>query len=143
MFQGEYAHILDSKGRLTIPARFRTELQAGLVMTRGYERCLVIYPLAEWAALASKAARMPTASAAARSYGRLIFGGAFEALPDKIGRILVPGVLREYAGIEDEAIIVGINTYVEVWSPSAWREALERDAMNLETILADVSKMGV
>ena len=86
---------------------------------------------------------MPTASAAARSYGRLIFGGAFEALPDKMGRILIPGVFREYARIKDEAVIVGINTYVEVWSPGAWREALERDAMNLEAILADVSKMGV
>jgi MraZ protein len=143
MFLGEYTHALDSKGRLTIPVRFRTELEAGLVMTRGYEPCLVVYPSAEWTTLASKVARMPTASAAARSYSRLIFGGAFEAQLDKMGRILVPSVLREHARISDEAVVVGVNTYIEIWSPALWREVREHDSGNLEMILVDVAKMGV
>ncbi len=143
MFVGEYAHNLDPKGRLTIPARFRAALAAGLVITRGYDPCLVIYPLAAWSALADKVAQLPIASRAARSYGRLIFGGAFETAPDKMGRVLIPSFLRDYAGIGEEAVILGINTYLEIWDPERLREALERDHQNLDTILADVGKMGV
>jgi MraZ protein len=143
MFVGEYTHALDNKGRLTIPASYRPQLAAGLVVTRGYEPCLVIYPLAEWSVLANKAAQMPTASRAARSYGRLIFGGAFESVPDKMGRVLIPGVLRDYAGIAAEAVVVGVNTYIEVWTPERWQQILERDTRELDVILADVAKMGV
>lgn len=143
MFVGEYAHTLDIKGRLTIPARFRAELAAGLVITRGYDPCLVIYPLGEWSALAHKVAQLSIASRTARSYSRLIFGGAFEVIPDKMGRVLLPSFLREYAGVGEQAVVVGVNTYLEVWSPERLHEALARDSQNLDTILADVGKMGV
>ncbi|HHX63909.1 MAG TPA: division/cell wall cluster transcriptional repressor MraZ [Chloroflexi bacterium] len=143
MFVGEYSHTLDTKGRLTIPARFRAELESGMVITRGAEPCLVVYPADEWAALAAKAAQMPTASRVARSYSRLIFGGASEAQPDKMGRILIPAFLREYAGIQEEAVVVGVNSYVEIWSPERWRETLEQDAADLDEILAEVAKMGI
>jgi len=143
MFVGEYAHSLDTKGRLTIPAHFRAELVAGLVITRGYDPCLVVYPLSAWSALADKVAQLSIASRAARSYSRLIFGGAFEATPDKMGRVLIPSFLREYAGIGEQAMVVGVNTYLEIWSPARLREALTHDDQNLDTILADVGKMGV
>jgi MraZ protein len=143
MFLGEYTHALDLKGRLTIPARFRGELEAGLVVTRGAEPCLVIYPQEEWVALARRAAQMPTASRTARSYTRRLFGGAHEATLDKMGRILVPSFLRDYAGVTDEAVVVGLNTYIEVWNPERWRQGLEEDSENLEAILADVARMGV
>ncbi|MHB1294313.1 MAG: division/cell wall cluster transcriptional repressor MraZ [Anaerolineae bacterium] len=143
MFLGEYSHALDPKGRLTIPARFRGELESGLVITRGYEPCLVIYPLQEWGALADKVARMPMASRTARSYSRLMFGGAFEQVPDKNGRVLVPAFLREYAGIEDDTIVVGVNNYIEVWSPSNYGQVVARDTENMDAILTDVAGMGV
>ena len=143
MFLGEYSHTLDSKGRLTIPARFRTELESGLVVTRGHENCLVIYPQGEWSALAAKVAQMPNASRTARAYSRLIFGGASEATLDKAGRILIPSFLREYASIEEEAVVVGVNTYIEMWSPQRWQQTLDRDAQNMDVILAEVAKMGV
>ena len=143
MFLGEYSHSLDTKGRLTIPARFRGELEGGVVTTRGHEPCLVIYPIKEWSALADKVTRLPTASRAARSYSRLIFGGAAEVVPDKMGRILIPAFLREYAGIGEQAVVVGVNTHIEVWNPDRWQEALERDMRDLDAILADVSKMGI
>ena len=143
MFLGEYSHALDAKGRLTIPARFRAELDTGLVITRGYEPCLVVYPPREWTALSSKAAAMPQASRAARSYTRLVFGGAFEAELDKMGRVLIPVFLREYASIDEEAVIVGVNAFIEIWNPDRWRETLERDSQNLDVILNDVAKMGV
>jgi MraZ protein len=143
MFLGQYSHALDSKGRLTIPARFREELDGGLVMTQGYEPCLLVYPQASWMSLAQKVAQMSVASSTARSYARLIFGNAFEAIPDKMGRILVPTVLRDYAGIQEEAIVVGANLYVEVWSPTRWRETMEHDNRNLPNILAEVAHMGI
>ncbi|MHB0856678.1 MAG: division/cell wall cluster transcriptional repressor MraZ [Anaerolineae bacterium] len=143
MFLGEYSHALDPKGRLTIPARFRAELESGLVITRGYEPCLVVYPLQEWGALAEKVARMPAASRTARSYSRLMFGGAFEQAPDKNGRVLIPAFLREYAGIQDDAVVVGVNNYVEIWSPVNWQEIVARDTENMDVILADVAGMGV
>jgi MraZ protein len=143
MFLGEYSHTLDAKGRLTIPARFRAELESGMVITRGAEPCLVVYPADEWATLAAKAAQMPTASRVARSYTRLMFGGASEAQPDKMGRILVPAFLREYAGIQEEAVVVGVNSYIEIWAPERWQQALARDAGDMDEILAEVAKMGI
>jgi MraZ protein len=143
MFLGEYAYALDKKGRLTIPVRFRAGLAAGLVMTRGYEPCLRIYPHDTWAALAAKVAQIPSTDQAARAYSRLIFGGAFEATPDKLGRVLVPSVLRGYAGIDSEAVIVGVNACVEVWNPLRWQETLARDTLDLDAILAGVARMGV
>lgn len=143
MFLGEYSHALDAKGRVTIPARFRDELDSGLVITRGYEPCLLVYALTEWTALANRAAGMPQASRAARSYSRLVFGGAFEAELDKMGRVLIPAFLREYAAIEEEAVIVGVNNFIEIWNPGRWRQTLERDIQNLDVILSDVAKMGV
>ena len=134
---------MDSKGRLTIPARFRESLEAGLAVTKGYETCLVIYPLDEWARLAEKVARMPLASRTARSYGRWVFGGAHETSLDAMGRILIPAFLRSAAGIEQEAVVVGVNTYIEVWSPREWDAAQARDAQNIDEILADAARMGV
>ena len=143
MFLGEYSHALDAKGRLTVPARLRGELGEGLVLTRGYDPCIFVYPPAEWAALAQKIAAMSVASQTARSYGRLMFGGAFETNLDRLGRVLIPSFLREYAGIKDEAVVVGVNTYLEIWNPGRWSEVVARDGGNLPAILDDMVRMGV
>lgn len=143
MFLGEYLHSLDAKGRLTIPSRFRADLGSCPVVARGYDSCLVLYPTAEWERLAAKIAQMPIASRQARSYGRILFGGAREVTLDKMGRILLPAFLREHAGLKEEALLVGINTYVEIWSPERWREALARDGENLDDILAEMMRLGV
>ena len=143
MFLGEYVHVLDSKGRLTIPARFREDLEPGVFLTRGYEPCIVTYPPSEWERLATKIAQVPMASRTARSYGRLLFGGAHETNVDRAGRVLIPPFLREYAGIEEEAVIVGINTYLEIWAPQRWQEIQATDSMQMDTILADMTRLGV
>lgn len=143
MFLGEYAHNLDDKGRLTIPARLRDELAQGLVITRGYDECLVIYPPSEWSELVRKSSQLPSTSRAARAYSRWVFGGAHETVPDKMGRVLIPSFLREYAGIGEEAIMVGMNTCMEVWDPAKWRRAQERDRGDLDNALVDIAKMGV
>lgn len=134
MFLGRYEHTIDSKGRLAIPARYRAALERGLVITRGIDRCLTLYPLAAWAALAEKVNALPLADANARALRRLFFAEAADATLDGQGRIVVPAALRAYAGIADQAVIVGMNTAIEVWSPARWAEQaalLEGDGAGL------------
>jgi MraZ protein len=125
MFLGEFVHTVDDKGRLTIPARFRADLDKGLVVTRGIDRCLVIYPMEEWERLAEQVSALPMTDRRARAFRRLVFANASDATPDKQGRVLIPPRLREYASLDSEAIVTGLNTYIEVWSPESWAEERE------------------
>src|SRR5918997_1563447 len=120
MFLGRYNHTLDAKGRLAIPARFREALAEGLVLTRGIDRCLALYPLTAWRPLAEKVSALPISDPDARTFRRLVFAEAADLELDAQGRILLPPELRRYAGIEREAIVVGVNTSVEIWSPERW-----------------------
>ncbi len=143
MFVGEYTHALDPKGRLTVPARLRDGLEGGLVVTRGYDTCLMLYPQEEWEQQARRVSQMPTTSRERRIYTRWIFGGASEVPMDKLGRILIPGHLRQHAEIDDEVVVVGANHLIELWNPRLWRAELEYDRAELNDILDGVSRMGV
>jgi MraZ protein len=125
MFLGEYVHTTDDGGRLTIPARFRPGLQAGLVITRGLDRCLAIYPLKEWEQLAARVSGLPITNRRARALRRRFFSNASDAALDKQGRVLVPPRLREYAGLDGEVVITGLDTYIELWNPDSWQEERE------------------
>lgn len=126
MFLGRYEHTIDDKGRLAIPARYRAALERGLVVTRGIDRCLTIYPLAAWEALADKVNALPLADPNARALRRLFFAEASDAALDRQGRIIVPATLRAYAGLAETAIIVGMHSAIEVWSPAGWTEQTDR-----------------
>jgi MraZ protein len=126
MFLGEFVHTLDDKGRLTIPAKFRDGLGSGLVVTRGIDRCLAIYSMEEWSELAKKVSELSMTDRLARAFRRLVFANASDAFLDKQGRVLIPPRLREYADLNDEAVVTGLNTFIEVWNPDAWGEERER-----------------
>ncbi|HIC92747.1 MAG TPA: division/cell wall cluster transcriptional repressor MraZ [Anaerolineae bacterium] len=135
MFLGEFKHTVDSKGRLTIPAKFRPQLAAGVVITRGIDRCLFLFSMAEWEKLSQQVSQLPITQQEAREFRRLIFSGASDVVPDKQGRILIPSYLREYANLDSEVVIVGNNTYIEIWNAEAWQEAkanIEGKALNAE-----------
>jgi MraZ protein len=135
MFLGEYVHTIDEKGRLTIPARFRADLTTGLIVTRGIDRCLAIFPMAEWNRLAEQVSALPITDRRARAFRRLVFANASDAIPDKQGRVLIPPRLREFAGLDSEVVITGLNTYIEVWNPDSWgaeRERVEGDDTDVE-----------
>jgi MraZ protein len=135
MFLGEFVHTIDEKGRLTIPARFRADLASGLVVTRGIDRCLAIYPMEEWNRLAKRVSDLPVTDRRARAFRRLVFANASDAIPDKQGRVLIPPRLREYVGLDGEVVITGLNTYIEVWNPDSWdkeRERVEGDGADIE-----------
>ena len=135
MFLGEFIHTIDEKGRLTVPARFRADLAAGLVVTRGIDRCLAIYPIDEWKQLAEQVSALPMTDRRARAFRRLVFASASDAIPDKQGRVLIPPHLREYASLDGEAVVTGLNTYIEVWNTESWgeeRDRVEGGSVNIE-----------
>ena len=125
MFLGRHAHTLDAKGRMAIPARFRDELAEGLVVTRGVDHCLAIYPMAAWTELAAKINALPVSDADARTFRRMVFAEAIDLVPDGQGRILVPAELRAYAEIDRDAVVIGVHSFIEVWSPERWNTARE------------------
>lgn len=117
---GTYSPRLDDKGRMFLPAKFRDKLAAGLVMTRGQERCLYVYPLAEFEKVAEQWQNGPTTNAGVRAYQRLLLSGASDEIPDKQGRVTVPAILREYAGLTHECTVIGSGNRVEIWDAQAW-----------------------
>lgn len=125
MFLGEFVHTIDDKGRLTIPARFRAELATGLVITRGLDRCLSIYPMTEWEQLAHRVESLPMTDRDARAFRRLVFANASDAIPDKQGRVVIPPNLREEIGLTSEVVVTGLNSYIEIWTPQEWRHECE------------------
>lgn len=121
MFLGEFTHSIDDKGRLTIPAKFRGELASGLVVTRGFDQNLMVFPLSGWQELAHKIAQRPLSDASARAFRRRVFSGAIDLDMDRQGRILLPAHLRDFAGLNGEAVVAGMFNYVEIWSSDAWQ----------------------
>ncbi|WP_100404573.1 division/cell wall cluster transcriptional repressor MraZ [Bacillus solitudinis] len=122
MFMGEYRHNVDEKGRMIVPAKFRDELGATFVVTRGLDRCLFAYPLEEWKKLEEKLKTLPFTKKDARAFTRFFFSGATECELDKQGRVNIASPLREYAHLEKECVVIGVSNRVEVWSKSIWEE---------------------
>jgi MraZ protein len=120
MFLGRFDHVLDEKGRLAIPARFRADLQGGMVLTRGNDRCLNLFPEARWAEIAARLDALPMGDPNARNLRRAAFAAAEPVELDKQGRIVVSERLRQYAGISGNVAVVGMNSYLELWDQTAW-----------------------
>lgn len=122
MFLGTHTPKLDDKGRFFLPAKFRDELAEGLVVTSGQDRCLAIYPMATFVAKTQQMASAPATVRQVRDFQRMLASSASDEVPDKQGRISVPAVLRDYAGLDKDIVVVGAIDRVEVWNPQAWEE---------------------
>ncbi|MEJ5914838.1 division/cell wall cluster transcriptional repressor MraZ [Pseudokineococcus sp. 1T1Z-3] len=125
MFLGTHSPRLDDKGRLILPAKFRDELAAGLVVTKGQERCLYVFPERAFEELHEQLRRAPVTSKQARDYARVLLAGAFDQVPDRQGRITVPQPLRAYAGLDRDLVVIGAGTRLEIWDAGAWSTYLE------------------
>lgn len=136
VFLGTHTPRLDDKGRLFLPAKFRDRLAGGLVITRGQERSLYVFPMAEFERITASFAASPTSSRAVRDYQRVFLSGASDEIPDRQGRITIPVALREYAGLTHECSVIGAGSRVEIWDTSAWNDYLERS----EQAFADLSE---
>jgi MraZ protein len=124
MFLGTHTPRLDDKGRLILPAKFREQLEAGVVVTRGQERCLYVFPVPEFERLAEQLRRAPVTSKQARDYLRVFLSGASDEELDRTGRMTIPPVLRQYAGLERDCAVIGAGQRVEIWDLKAWEAYL-------------------
>ena len=136
MFLGTHAPRLDEKGRLILPAKYREELAGGVVITKGQERCLYLFPQEEFTRITEALRTAPVTAKAVRDYSRVFFASASDEVPDKQGRITVPAALRAYAGLQRDCVVVGANTRLEIWDATAWTSYLEQQ----EDAFADASE---
>ncbi len=123
-FLGTYTPRLDEKGRLILPAKFRPQLAPGLVVTRGQERCLFVFPMGEFRRMHEQIRTAPVTSKQARDYLRVFLSGAHDEIPDKQGRLAIPQALRAYAGLDRDVAVIGAGTRVEIWDATAWEAYL-------------------
>ena len=143
MFLGSYLHNIDNKGRLTLPAKFRAELAKGVVVTHGLDGCLWVFPMETWERLAAKMNELPLTDKDSRDFVRLMYGSAMDCEPDKQGRILLPGKLRDDAGLDGETMVVGGPGRLEIWSRERWDRANAEIAKNGDAIAERLSGLGV
>ncbi|KND49700.1 MAG: MraZ protein [Parcubacteria bacterium C7867-008] len=139
MFIGEYRHTFDAKNRISLPAKFRKELGGSVIVTRGLDHCLFVYPKTAWKKEAAKLAAHSTGSKAGRGLSRLMLAGANEADVDSAGRILVPDYLKSFATLGVKSVIAGVNERVEIWDEAAWEsytKEIESTADELAETLA-------
>ncbi|WP_130865066.1 division/cell wall cluster transcriptional repressor MraZ [Acidipropionibacterium timonense] len=136
MFLGTHTPKLDEKGRFFLPAKFREELDGGLVMTRGQDRCLAIYPTATFVEMTREIAKGSVSVKKVRDYQRMLAAGASDSVPDKQGRVMIPPMLRRYAGLDKDIVVVGAITRVELWDAAEW----ERYSAEQESVFAQMNE---
>jgi len=142
MFIGEYRHTIDDKGRLAIPAKFRSSLKKAVV-TRGLDACLFVYPMSEWKILAEKLANLPISQANSRAFARLMLAGAMDVDIDSQGRIVLPEYLRSYAGLGKQVVLAGLYNRIELWSEAAWEAYTQRAEKNSGDIAEQMLSLGI
>ena len=130
MFIAEYSNSVDAKGRLIVPAKFREQLGEEFVVTKGLDGCLFVYPQEEWSNIEEKFREVPLTTKDARKFSRFFFAGAASCEIDKQGRILIPSVLRDFAELEKDVVLVGVLSRIEIWSKAKWEESNSYDDMD-------------
>lgn len=123
MFLGEYQHALDDRGRLALPKKIRLEVSGSeLVLARGFEKCILIYTRVDWERETGRELELPISDGRGREIKRYLFSGAEQVEIDKVGRVLVPKLLQDYAGVKKEAAVIGAGDHFELWNPKTWRD---------------------
>lgn len=135
---GTYTPKIDAKGRLALPAKLRSQLGAGMVMARGQERCVYLLPIAEFRSIAMRIQRTSMGNKAARDYLRVFLSGAVDQQPDRQGRVLIPPMLRDYASLGNDVVVIGVGTRAEIWDRKAWESYLQDKEQGYSDIADDV-----
>ncbi len=143
MFIGEYSHSIDPKRRVAMPSRFRSELGSRVVVTRGLDSSLFVYPMKVWEELAEKLGSLPIGEAATRSFTRLQLAGATDVELDSQGRILIPDYLKDSAGLRKNVVVVGLYNRLEIWDETRWKAYKAGAEKNSGKIAEELGKLGV
>ena len=142
MFMGEYNHTIDPKGRLIIPAKFRDTLGDEFVVTKGLDGCLFVYANTEWNNFEEKLRTLPLTNKNARQFTRFFLAGAAACEVDKQGRILIPQVLREFAKLEKDVVLVGVASRIEIWSKEVWEESISTYDTDMDEVAENMDNLG-
>ena len=143
MLLGEYKHNLDTKGRVAVPAKFRAELSAGAIITRGLDSCLFLFAHKDWEVLAKKLIALPLAQSDSRAFSRLMLAGAMDVELDSQGRILIPDYLRIYADLKKQVVVVGLYNRIEIWEAGRWERYKEKTEGTSGDIAEKLSQLGI
>ncbi len=143
MFIGEYQHNIDVKGRMAVPARFRTKLGIGAIITRGLDKCLFIFSAKEWDVLANKINSLPLSQSNSRAFSRFIMSGAAEVDFDAQGRVLIPENLRNHANLNKAVVVTGVFNRIEIWDESMWKEYKNKTEGSSEEIAEKLDGFGI
>jgi len=143
LFIGEYEHSVDAKGRLIMPAKLREEIGDKFVVTKGLDGCLFAYSQTEWTAFEEKLKLLPISNKNARDFTRFFLSGAIECEIDKQGRFLITSNLREFAGLEKDVVIIGVNTRIEIWSKDKWKKYSSDENVNVDKIAENMTMLGI
>jgi MraZ protein len=143
MLIGEYKHTLDPKKRLSMPSKWRMELGKTLIVTRGLDNCLFVYPLPEWQKITDKISELPLGTADTRSFNRFFLSGAVEVEVDSVGRILVPDFLKEFAHLDSKVVLAGIHNRVEIWDEKQWTEYKSQIELQADSLAEKLGAIGV
>ena len=143
MFIGEYSHNIDPKKRVAIPSKFREAFSGKAVVTRGLDKCLFVYPMKIWEELSGKLGSLPMGESGTRSFVRLMLAGAVDVDIDKLGRVLIPDYLKEYAGLKKEVVIAGLYNRLEIWDSVKWSGYKKEAEKNTDEIAEQLGKLGI
>ena len=143
MLIGQYKHTIDSKKRLALPAKFRGELGSKVIVTKGVENCLVVYTEKEWETMSQKLGNLPISQGEARSFTRHLLASATEVTLDKLGRILIPDYLKEYANLKKNLVICGLSNRLEIWDEVKWESNRKEAEKGVEEIVSKLGPLGI
>jgi len=143
MFIGEFSYTIDQKKRIAIPSKFRKELGKKAVITRGLDNCLAVYPMEEWKKLTKKLEGLPNSQTDARGFARIMLSGAVDAMLDKLGRILIPDYLKNYAVFEKNVVIIGISNRIEIWDEKKWQEYKQKTESEIGDMASRLQELGI
>lgn len=143
MLIGEYTHTLDPKKRLSLPAKWRKTLGKTVVMTRGLDNCLFVYPLSAWERITEKVTQLPLGQADTRSFNRFFLSGAVEVEVDSVGRILVPDFLKTFADLDGKVVLAGIHDRIELWNETRWSDYKHDIEAQADTLAEKLGDIGV
>lgn len=142
MFMGEYSHSIDAKGRLIMPAKFREQLGDEFIVTKSPDKCLYVYANEDWKKFEEKLATLPITNKETRQFVRFFLAGAAACEVDKQGRILIPAVLREYAGLDKEVILAGASKKIEIWNKERYLADQKEYEENIDEIASNMERFG-
>lgn len=143
MLIGEYIHTLDTKKRISLPAKFRKEMGKKVVVTRGLDNCLFVYPLKQWEKVTAKLAELPMGAADTRGFNRFMLAGAVETDVDSLGRVLIPDFLKDFAGLKGKVSVIGVHDRVEIWNEKTWGSYKGRVEKQADVLAEKLGEIGV